>query len=120
MFVADYKNHNVFVFDRGQKAARVYFHSDAFNQPNDLTVASNGTLYASDPNWKRRDGQVWRITRGADADGRGEVMLTDRRMGTTNGIDLSPDGKTLYVGECEIARFGPTASRKQSSPRRGW
>jgi len=26
-------------------------------------------------------------------------MTAPRAMGTTNGIDLSPDGKTLYVGE---------------------
>jgi len=26
-------------------------------------------------------------------------MAAPRAMGTTNGIDLSPDGKTLYVGE---------------------
>ena len=28
-------------------------------------------------------------------------MPSDRKMTTTNGIDLSPDGKTLYVGESE-------------------
>jgi sugar lactone lactonase YvrE len=28
-------------------------------------------------------------------------MASDRKMGTTNGIDLSPDGKTLYVDESE-------------------
>jgi sugar lactone lactonase YvrE len=27
------------------------------------------------------------------------VMTAARAMGTTNGIDLSPDGSTLYVGE---------------------
>jgi len=101
MYVADYKNHNVFVLERGRIEPRVYFHSDGFNQPNDLTVAADGTIYASDPSWKRRDGQVWRITRGPDGNGQGEVMGSDRKMGTTNGIDLSPDGKTLYVGESE-------------------
>ena len=37
------------------------------------------------------------------ADGKvvGERMTADRRMSTTNGIDLSPDGKTLYVGESD-------------------
>jgi sugar lactone lactonase YvrE len=101
MYVADYKNHNVFVFERGQTEPRVYFHSDNFNQPNDLTVAADGTVYASDPSWKRRDGQIWRLTRGPDGHAQGEVMWSDRKMGTTNGIDLSPDGKTLYVGESE-------------------
>ncbi len=28
-------------------------------------------------------------------------MTAERRMSTTNGIDLSPDGKTLYVGESD-------------------
>jgi sugar lactone lactonase YvrE len=101
MFVADYKNHNIFVFERGQSEPRIYFHSDQFNQPNDLTIASDGTIYASDPHWKRRDGQVWRVTRGPDDTGVGSVMTSARKMGTTNGIDLSPDEKTLYVGESE-------------------
>ena len=101
MFIADWKKHNVFVIEPGQTQPVVYFRSDRFNQPNDLTVAADGTLYASDPHWKRREGQIWRITRGADGKGIGEVMQSDRKMTTTNGIDLSPDGKTLYVGESE-------------------
>jgi sugar lactone lactonase YvrE len=99
MFVADYKKHNVLVFERGQREPRIYLHSDAFNQPNDLTIARDGTIYASDPSWRRGDGQVWRITRGPDGTGHGEVMSSERKMGTTNGIDLSPDEKTLYVDE---------------------
>jgi signal peptidase len=99
MFVADYRKHNVFVFEPGTADPRPYFQSDEFNQPNDLTVAPDGTLYASDPNWKARNGQVWRITRGADGNGIGEKMTSPRPMSTTNGIDLSPDGKTLYIGE---------------------
>jgi sugar lactone lactonase YvrE len=101
MYVADYKNHNVFVFERGQTEPRVYFHSDQFNQPNDLTVAADGTIYASDPRWRGHDGQIWRITRGPDGAAVGEVMSANRKMGTTNGLDLSPDGTTLYVGESE-------------------
>jgi len=99
MFIADYKKHNVFVVEPGATEPRLYFHSDAFNQPNDLTVAADGTLYASDPSWKGRTGQVWRITRGVDGNGVGEKMTSPRPMSTTNGIDLSPDGRTLYVGE---------------------
>ncbi len=101
MYVADYKQHNVLVFEPGQLEPRIYFHSDQFNQPNDLTIAADGTIYASDPHWKRRDGQIWRIVRGADGNGIGQVLSSDRAMGTTNGIDLSPDGRTLYVGESE-------------------
>ena len=99
MYVADFKKHNVFVFERGQTVPRVYFHSDRFNQPNDLAIAADGTLYASDPSFPRRTGQIWRITRGPDGKGQGEVMSSERRMGITNGLDLSPDGATLYVSE---------------------
>jgi streptogramin lyase len=101
MYVADYTGHNVFVFEPGETNPRVYFHSDQFNQPNDLTIAADGTIFASDPHWKRRDGQVWRIDRGPDGLGIGTVMASTRKLTTTNGIDLSPDGKTLYVGESE-------------------
>src|SRR5262245_61888734 len=99
MYVADFKKHNVFVFDPSQTVPRVYFHSDRFNQPNDLAVAADGTLYASDPSFARGSGQIWRITRGPDGKGRGEVMSSERSMGVTNGIDLSPDDATLYVSE---------------------
>src|SRR5262245_5230875 len=61
MFVADYKQHNIFVFAPGVATPRVYFQSDNFNQPNDMALARDGTIYASDPHWRRRDGQVWRI-----------------------------------------------------------
>ena len=100
MFIADFKKHNIWVIERGQTTPQVYFHSDRFNQPNDLAIAADGTLYASDPRFASpAGGQIWRITRGADGKGRGEVMSSTRRLGVTNGIDLSPDGATLYVSE---------------------
>lgn len=101
MFVADYRKHNIYVVEPGSTDFKVYFHSEAFNQPNDMTIAADGTIYASDPHWKRRDGAVWRISRAPDGSGVGVKMTSDRPMSTTNGIDLSPDGKTLYVGESE-------------------
>jgi len=101
MYVADYRKHNVLVIKPGQTKADVYFHSSGFNQPNDLAIAADGTLYASDPSFAHRSGQIWRIERKPDGSGSGVVMSSDRTMGTTNGIDLSPDGKTLYVSESQ-------------------
>jgi sugar lactone lactonase YvrE len=93
MYCADYTNHNVLRIDLKSRAATVFAHEEHMNQPNDLAIAPDGTLYASDPNWKESTGQVWRI------DNTGKIKLVAPGMGTTNGIDVSPDGKTLYVNE---------------------
>jgi sugar lactone lactonase YvrE len=100
MYVADFRKHTVWVIASGETTPQVYFHSDRFNQPNDLAIAADGTLYASDPRFASpAGGQIWRITRRPDGKGQGEVMSSTRRLGVTNGIDLSPDGATLYVSE---------------------
>jgi signal peptidase len=101
MFVADYKKHTIFLVSPDGKNVEAYFHSDDFNQPNDLTIANDGTIYASDPHWKAHDGQVWRIRKAGDGKVVGEKMTAGRNMSTTNGIDLSPDGNILYVGESD-------------------
>lgn len=93
MFIADYVGHNVLRVEAGTRRVTVQAHEPRMNQPNDLALAADGTLYASDPNWKEGTGQLWRI----DRDGR--VTRLAEGMGTTNGIDLSPDGRTLYVNE---------------------
>lgn len=93
LLLADYTGHNILKVDRKTKAISVYSHSDQFNQPNDLCINQKGQLFASDPNWKEGTGKLWRI----DADGRA-VLLADQ-MGTTNGIELSPDEKILFVNE---------------------
>jgi sugar lactone lactonase YvrE len=92
-YVADYVNHNVLRIDPETRAIDVFAHETRMNQPNDLAVAPDGTLYASDPNWGQSTGQVWRIARD------GKATLAAGEMGTTNGIDVSPDGRTLYVNE---------------------
>jgi sugar lactone lactonase YvrE len=93
MYVADYVNHNVLKVDPKTKKITVFAHEDKMNQPNDLAIAPDGTLFASDPAWSKGTGQIWRI----DAKGKATLAVTD--MGTTNGIEVSPDGKTLYVNE---------------------
>jgi sugar lactone lactonase YvrE len=109
MYATDFNNHNIFVFEPGQSTPTVYFH-DAFHQPNDLAIAKDGTLYASDPlrpNGAPASGRIWRIARGPDGKAHGEIMkvTSDTPMGAANGIDLSPDEKTLYVGEADTNRI---------------
>jgi sugar lactone lactonase YvrE len=93
LFIADYVDHNVLRVDPKTRQVDVLAHSEAMNQPNDLALAADGTLYASDPNWKDGTGQLWRIDRD------GKLTRLAQKLGTTNGIEVSPDGKTLYVNE---------------------
>ncbi|MDO8834217.1 MAG: SMP-30/gluconolactonase/LRE family protein [Vicinamibacterales bacterium] len=93
MYVADYVGHNILEVDMTTRTVSVFAHEPRMNQPNDLAIAVDGTIYASDPNWKDGTGQVWRIDRA------GRVTLAAATMGTTNGIEVSPDGRTLYVNE---------------------
>jgi len=93
MYLPDFKGHNVLEVNPRTKKISVYVHSDKFHQPNDLCVNSRDQVYASDPDWKNSGGQIWRIDKG------GKMVLLEGNMGTTNGIELSPDEKTFYVNE---------------------
>jgi sugar lactone lactonase YvrE len=93
MYVADYGAHKVLKIDPATKKITVLAHEPKMNQPNDVAIAPNEALWASDPNWGNGTGQVWRVSK------EGKMILAAGDMGTTNGIEVSPDGKTLYVNE---------------------
>ncbi|WP_169979101.1 SMP-30/gluconolactonase/LRE family protein [Tautonia rosea] len=93
MYVADYVGHNVLRVDPETRAITVFAHEPRMNQPNDLAIAPDGTLFASDPNWSESTGQIWKISPS------GEVSRAAADLGTTNGIEVSPDGAWLYVNE---------------------
>lgn len=93
MFVADYTGHNVLKINMKTKAVSVFAHEEKMTQPNDIAMSPSGILFASDPKWKDQTGQLWRI------DKKGTVTLLEGNMGTTNGVEVSPDGKKLYVNE---------------------
>jgi sugar lactone lactonase YvrE len=93
MYVADYTRHNVLRIDPNTKAVTVFAHSDEMNQPNDIAITARGTIFASDPNWEKGTGQVWQVDRG------GRLTRVAKDMGTTNGIEVSPDENRLYVNE---------------------
>ena len=93
LYVADYTEHNVLKIDPKTRKVTVFAHQPKMHQPNDLAITATGVLYASDPNWKDSTGQLWRI----DSDGSTHLLASG--MGTANGIEVSPDGSTLYVNE---------------------
>jgi gluconolactonase len=89
------------IYDRQTKArAQVVetYMGKRFNSPNDLVVRRDGNIYFSDPDWQLSSGTpselpmaVYRVAPG------GEVSVIDQ-MDKPNGVALSPDESTLYVG----------------------
>ncbi|HEX9828442.1 MAG TPA: SMP-30/gluconolactonase/LRE family protein [Flavobacteriaceae bacterium] len=92
MYIADYTKHNILRIKKGTTEAIVYAHDPILNQPNDIAISPNGTLYASDPNWEKETGNLWMVSDG-------KFILLEKNMGTTNGIEVGPNGKKLYVNE---------------------
>ncbi|OQX97840.1 MAG: gluconolactonase, partial [Bacteroidetes bacterium 4572_117] len=93
MYIADYKKHNILKVNMHSKQISVHAHDSSLNQPNDIAIADNGTLFASDPNWSESSGNLWKITT------KGEFVLLEDSMGTTNGIEVSHDNSKLFVNE---------------------
>lgn len=93
MFLADYINHNILTIDAKSQELSIYAYDSTMNQPNDLAIMSNGILFASDPNWQDETGNLWKV----DLDG--TFVLLERKMGTTNGVEVAPGDSILYVNE---------------------
>lgn len=76
------------------------FEGKRFNSPNDLIVTSDGTIFFTDPPYGMGPSTsveigfngVYRATPD------GKVTLITKELERPNGLALSPDGKTLYVG----------------------
>jgi gluconolactonase len=93
MLIADYVTHTVWRYDFNSKILKDFAQQPRMNQPNDLAIGANDLVYCSDPNWNDDTGNLWRV----NLDGSSELL--EAGMGTTNGIEVSPDEKTLYVNE---------------------
>lgn len=82
------------------------YEKKALNSPNDLVVATDGSVYFTDPPYGLRPplgpenrkkeldfSGIYRL--GLD----GTLKLLSKAISTPNGLAFSPDGKTLYVTE---------------------
>ena len=85
------------------------FEGKRFNSPNDLVLAADGSIYFTDPPYgltKTFDDPGreigWNGVYRLAPDGRVSVLVKDLRA--PNGIGLSPDGRTLYVGQSDANR----------------
>jgi gluconolactonase len=66
------------------------------NAPNDLVIRADGNIYFSDTSWGARPGShaptaVYRLSPAG-------ALSVAFQVPMPNGVALSPDGKTLYVG----------------------
>jgi gluconolactonase len=66
------------------------------NAPNDLTLRRDGNIYFTDTTWGARPGEhgktaVYRVSPAG-------VLSVAFETDMPNGVGLSPDGRTLYVG----------------------
>ena len=93
MFIADYMAHRVYRVPAGSNVPEIWAEQPNMNQPNDLTIGKQGQLYLSDPNWSESTGRIWMV------DPQRNVVLLEDQMGTTNGIEVNPEGTILYVNE---------------------
>ena len=88
------------------------YQGKRFNSPNDLVVASDGSVLFTDPPYGLPQGVeselgffgVYRV------DPRGQVSLLTREYERPNGIGLSPDERTLYIGNSHGERPIVTAT----------
>jgi gluconolactonase len=85
------------------------FDGKRFNSPNDLVIGADGAIYFTDPPYgltKTFDDPGreigWNGVFRLAPDGRVSVLVMDLRA--PNGIGLSPDGRTLYVGQSDRDR----------------
>lgn len=81
------------------------YEGRVFNSPNDLTIDENGRIYFTDPRYVGHEPieqpvmGVYRI----DTDGSVHLVVAD--SGKPNGIAVSPDQKTLYIGSNDSGSF---------------
>jgi gluconolactonase len=109
ILMADHGNRAVARLDLATKRKTflaTHFEGKRFNSPNDLVLASSGTIYFTDPPYgleglnqspckELLHNGVYRV----DPDG--AVTLVESSITFPNGILLSPDERTLYVANSD-------------------
>lgn len=86
------------------------FNGRRFNSPNDVTIDGAGRVFFTDPRYVGHESieqpvmGVYRI----DTDGSVHLVIAD--AGKPNGVEASPDGKTLYVSSGGNLATAPVAA----------
>ena len=76
------------------------FDGLSFSSPNDMTMHKNGDIFFTDPNWQLGERtQQMSYTGVYKLSNTGVLSLIDATLEKPNGVALSPDQRTLYVGD---------------------
>ncbi|WP_166112532.1 SMP-30/gluconolactonase/LRE family protein [Pseudoalteromonas sp. Z9A5] len=76
------------------------FDGLSFSSPNDMTMHKNGDIFFTDPNWQIGERtQQMPYTGVYNLSNTGVLSLIDATLEKPNGVALSPDQRTLYVGD---------------------
>jgi sugar lactone lactonase YvrE len=96
--------HNaVMAFDIGSGKRTAAYHVPDARQLNDVAIAPNGDLYASDS----ASGAIWRVVAGQVS-----AFIPPGAMGGSNGLVVSPDGRALYVAHSTgVARVDTSTAK---------
>ena len=93
------------------------FEGKRFNAPNDLVVHPDGSIYFSDPRYigpepiEMEHQSVYRYVPDT-----GKVQRVTTEIEKPNGVNVSPDGRTLYVAE---TNNGSTGQDPDGEPKQG-
>lgn len=90
--------------DKNAEVVTDSYNEKKYNSPNDICIDADGSIYFTDPRYSgdepvEQDANgVYKILNG------GEVIRIISNIYMPNGICISPDGKTLYVGSNDESR----------------
>lgn len=130
VLAATHDNQGLSRFDPQSAArtpVRLLADGKRLNSPNDLTVRSDGKIYVTDPDWQLgpRTNEtgitgVYRVDALAQGDDASEAVLVEGSLYRPNGVALSPDERTLYVGssgneiwQYDVAADGSLENRRK-------
>jgi gluconolactonase len=78
------------------------YMNNRFDSPNDLAIASDGTIYFSDPDWQAPSSKPQAKTRFYKlAPGATTATVIDENRQQPNGVTLSLDEKTVYLSAAD-------------------
>jgi gluconolactonase len=87
-----------------------------FNAPNDLAIDAKGRIYFTDPRYSGHEPRELEHRAIYRRDPDGSILEVTHDVEKPNGITLSPDGRTMYVGDHNNGSDGLPGEEKPAGP----